>query len=221
MIATGSRPRVPTGIGLDDVPYLTNETIFALTALPSRLIVMGGGPIGLELGQAFARLGSAVTVLHSGDRLLEKEEPEVGDLMAGILAGEGLDVRLGCETTQVAREAGGIVVHLTGPAGERARCEGTRSWSRRAGSPGSRAWASRCSASPTVPQVWPSTGACAPRPPGSSPPATSPGAISSPTWPPTRGGSPGRTRPGGGRRPTSRVVPWVSLSSIRRSRASG
>ncbi len=84
VIATGSRPRVPTGIGLDDVPYLTNETIFALTALPSRLIVMGGGPIGLELGQAFARLGSAVTVLHSGDRLLEKEEPEVGDLLAGI-----------------------------------------------------------------------------------------------------------------------------------------
>jgi pyruvate/2-oxoglutarate dehydrogenase complex dihydrolipoamide dehydrogenase (E3) component len=117
VIATGSDPFVPPGIGLEDVPHLTNETVFSLTELPRRLVVLGGGPIGLELGQAFGRLGSEVTVLHNGDQLLAKEEPEVGALVADILAGEGLDVRLGCLATGVSRDSGKTAVRYSGPDG--------------------------------------------------------------------------------------------------------
>ncbi|MDX6645211.1 MAG: hypothetical protein QOK40_938, partial [Miltoncostaeaceae bacterium] len=82
VIATGSDPAVPAGIGLESVPHLTNQTVFGIPALPARLAVLGGGPIGLELGQAFARLGSEVTVLHSGSQLLPREDPDVGALVA-------------------------------------------------------------------------------------------------------------------------------------------
>jgi pyruvate/2-oxoglutarate dehydrogenase complex dihydrolipoamide dehydrogenase (E3) component len=117
VVATGSDPAVPAGIGLEAVPYLTNETVFSLTELPERLVVLGGGPIGLELAQAFGRLGSRVTVLHSGDQLLAKEDPEVGALVAELLAGEGIDVRLRTVATGVAREDGAIGVRADGPDG--------------------------------------------------------------------------------------------------------
>ncbi len=123
VIATGSDPAVPGGIGLEDVPFLTNETIFSLTELPARMVVLGGGPIGLELGQAFGRLGSAVTVLHSGDRLLAKEEPEVGELVAELLTGEGLEVRLGARASAVSREDGEIVVRHSGPGDQTVRAD--------------------------------------------------------------------------------------------------
>ncbi len=118
VIATGSDPSIPEGIGLEGVPHLTNETVFALAELPPRLVVLGGGPIGLELGQAFGRLGSEVTVLQSGDRLLAKEDSEVSALVADILAGEGIDVRLGSRATEIRREGAGVVVRHRGPAGE-------------------------------------------------------------------------------------------------------
>ena len=118
VIATGSDPFVPPGIGLEAVPHLTNESVFSLTALPSRLVVLGGGPIGLELGQAFGRLGSRVTVLHSGERLLAKEDPEVGALVAELLAGEGLDVRLGARADAIARDDDGITVRYSGQDGQ-------------------------------------------------------------------------------------------------------
>jgi pyruvate/2-oxoglutarate dehydrogenase complex dihydrolipoamide dehydrogenase (E3) component len=109
---------VPPGIGLESVPYLTNETVFSLTELPRRLVVLGGGPIGLELGQAFGRLGSEVTVLHSREQLLAKEDPEVSALVADLLAGEGLDVRLGARASGVSREGGDILVRQQAPGGE-------------------------------------------------------------------------------------------------------
>lgn len=118
VVATGSDPAVPAGIGLEDLPYLTNETVFSLTELPERLVVLGGGPIGLELAQAFGRLGSSVTVLHRGDQLLAKEDPEVGGLVAEILAQEGVDVRLRTLATGVAREDGALAVRAEGPEGE-------------------------------------------------------------------------------------------------------
>ena len=118
VIATGSDPLIPAGIGLEAVPHLTNETIFSLTALPRRLVVLGGGPIGLELGQAFARLGSAVTVLQGGDRLLAKEEPEISALVAARLAAEGLDVRLGTRASAIVRDGDGALVRHAGPGGE-------------------------------------------------------------------------------------------------------
>ena len=117
VIATGSDPDVPTGIGLEQVPYLTNETIFELRSLPRRLVVLGGGPIGLELGQAFSRLGSEVTVLHREARLLQKEEPEVGDLVADLLRAEGVQIHLAATVTWVARTAAGIEVQATGQDG--------------------------------------------------------------------------------------------------------
>ena len=118
VIATGSDPSVPAGVGLERVPYLTNETIFSLTALPSRLVVLGGGPIGLELGQAFARLGSRVTVLHRGGRLLSKEEPEISALVLDRLTGEGMDIRLGCRASAVLRHDREIVIRATGREGD-------------------------------------------------------------------------------------------------------
>lgn len=118
VIATGSDPAIPSGIGLEDVPHLTNETIFSLAALPSRLVVLGGGPIGLELGQAFARLGSRVTVLHRGGRLLSKEEPEVASLVLDRLTSEGLDIRLGSHASTVLRDGGEIAIRSRGPEGE-------------------------------------------------------------------------------------------------------
>jgi pyruvate/2-oxoglutarate dehydrogenase complex dihydrolipoamide dehydrogenase (E3) component len=119
VIATGSAPAIPPGVGLKDVPHLTNETIFTLTALPRRLLVLGGGPLGLELGQAFARLGSEVTVLHRGARLLSKEEPEVAEMVAGHLADEGLDIRLGVRETTFRRDGDGVFARYGGIGGDR------------------------------------------------------------------------------------------------------
>jgi pyruvate/2-oxoglutarate dehydrogenase complex dihydrolipoamide dehydrogenase (E3) component len=117
-VATGSDPFVPPGIGLEDVGYLTNETVFSITELPRRLVVLGGGPMGLELGQAFGRFGSRVTVLHGETRLLTKEDPEVADLVAAILADEGLDCRLSTQATGVSRDDGALAVRFRGPGGE-------------------------------------------------------------------------------------------------------
>ncbi len=118
VVATGSDPAVPEGIGLEDVPHLTNETVFSLTELPDRMVVLGGGPIGLELAQAFGRIGSRVTVLQRGGQLLAKEDPEVAALVAEILAGEGIDVRLRTTAAGVARRDGAIAVRAAGPEGE-------------------------------------------------------------------------------------------------------
>ncbi|MGD9570900.1 MAG: NAD(P)/FAD-dependent oxidoreductase [Thermoleophilia bacterium] len=118
VVATGSAPAVPDGLGLEGVPHLTNETVFSLTELPRRLIVLGGGPIGLELGQAFARLGSDVTVLHRGERLLAKEDPEVGDLVGRLLAGEGMAIRLGVREVTFLRHETGVAARYADDDGE-------------------------------------------------------------------------------------------------------
>lgn len=118
VIATGSDPFVPPGIGLEGVPHLTNETIFSLTELPRRLVVLGGGPIGLELGQAFGRLGSEVTILHSGAQLLPREEPEIGAFVRERLCSEGLRIRLASRPADVSLDAGEVVVLSVGPDGD-------------------------------------------------------------------------------------------------------
>lgn len=82
IIATGARPAVPPVEGLRDVDYLTNESVFSLPSLPPRLAVLGGGAVGCELAQGFARLGSAVTVVEAEDRVLPGEEPEASDVVA-------------------------------------------------------------------------------------------------------------------------------------------
>jgi pyruvate/2-oxoglutarate dehydrogenase complex dihydrolipoamide dehydrogenase (E3) component len=92
IIATGARAAVPDIPGLAEVGYLTNETVFSLTELPRRLIVIGGGPIGCELAQAFRRFGSHVTLIQRGQWLLPKDEPEAAVLVARQLTREGISV---------------------------------------------------------------------------------------------------------------------------------
>jgi pyruvate/2-oxoglutarate dehydrogenase complex dihydrolipoamide dehydrogenase (E3) component len=101
VLATGSRPAIPPIDGLSTARYLTNETVFELQHLPERLLVLGGGAVGLELAQAFRRLGSRVTVLEAADRLLPQDEPEAGETIAQVLAREGIDLRLSVNATAV------------------------------------------------------------------------------------------------------------------------
>ncbi|MCC5857580.1 MAG: mercuric reductase [Ectothiorhodospiraceae bacterium] len=106
VIATGSRPVAPPIPGLEAVDYLTNETVFAEKRLPERLAVLGGGPIGLELAQAFQRLGSQVTVLEMAPQILPREDPEIAASLRDALIAEGLDVRTGVTVDRVDGEAG-------------------------------------------------------------------------------------------------------------------
>jgi pyruvate/2-oxoglutarate dehydrogenase complex dihydrolipoamide dehydrogenase (E3) component len=92
LIATGSRAVVPDVPGLTEARWFTNEAAFSLTELPRRLLVIGGGPVGCELGQAFARLGSRVTLAARGGRLLPRDEAAAADVLAGVLRGEGVEV---------------------------------------------------------------------------------------------------------------------------------
>ncbi|MGV9010020.1 dihydrolipoyl dehydrogenase family protein [Brevundimonas sp.] len=118
IVATGSRAAVPTIPGLDRLPYLTNETIFALTERPSRLIVVGGGPIGVELGQAFRRLGSDVVIVEAAD-ILSREDPEASRVVLDQLRADGVEL---CPGTRVVHAEGGaraLVLTVEGPDGER------------------------------------------------------------------------------------------------------
>ena len=106
VIATGSRPAVPALPGLEAAGYLTNETIFdQLSELPARLAIIGGGPVGVELAQAFARLGSRVTVLSRSPRLLPREDPEVSLALQTFLEREGVVILKGATAQEVAPAA--------------------------------------------------------------------------------------------------------------------
>lgn len=93
-MATGSRPQPPAIPGLEEARALSTDSVWELRELPRRLVVLGGGPIGCELGQAFARLGSRVTIVELADRLLLKEEPRASELIASRLEADGVDVRV-------------------------------------------------------------------------------------------------------------------------------
>ena len=113
MIATGSRPLVPPIPGLDSVPVETNETIFALRECPEHLVVVGGGPIGIEMAQAHVRLGARVTVLE-GLTALGRDDPEAAALVKARLAAEGVTIREGARVERVEGRAGAIRVHVEG-----------------------------------------------------------------------------------------------------------
>jgi pyruvate/2-oxoglutarate dehydrogenase complex dihydrolipoamide dehydrogenase (E3) component len=104
IVATGSSPEIPAIPGLDGVPYFTNETIFDNREQLDHLIIVGGGPIGLELAQAYRRLGSRVTVLEAM-KALGKDDPELSDVVLGRLRAEGVEIR---EGALVERVTGGI-----------------------------------------------------------------------------------------------------------------
>jgi pyruvate/2-oxoglutarate dehydrogenase complex dihydrolipoamide dehydrogenase (E3) component len=111
VIATGSQPSVPAIPGLDGVFYLTNETVFANRELPQHLIVIGGGPIGIEMAQAHARLGARVTVLDVGP-LLPRDDPELAACLAERLSAEGVTTRPQIEITGIERDEEAIHVDL-------------------------------------------------------------------------------------------------------------
>ncbi len=111
VIATGSRPLVPPIPGLDQVPYLTNETLFDLRDQPDHLLIIGGGPIGLEMAQAHVRLGSQVTVIEA-DRALPKDDPETAAVVIEALEKEGVRIVQGAMATAVRGEAGAIEVEI-------------------------------------------------------------------------------------------------------------
>jgi len=101
VIATGARAAVPTVPGLAEAGYLTNETVFTLTTRPGRLVVIGGGPIGCELAQAFRRLGSEVVVVDRCEHLLSRDDPDAGAIVRERLVAEGVDLVLGAAILRV------------------------------------------------------------------------------------------------------------------------
>src|SRR5262252_4758753 len=116
VIATGSSPALPPIAGLEAVPYLTNETVFDLTTRPQHLIVIGAGAIGLELAQAFRRLGCAVTVLEAAEPLA-REDAECAAIVLDALAREGVVVRSNVSIARLER-AGAKIKALIGAGGE-------------------------------------------------------------------------------------------------------
>jgi len=117
IVATGSSPAVPPIPGLDTVSYFTNEDIFDLTEAPTHLIVVGGGPIGMEMAQAHRRLGAQVTVLE-GMKALGKDDPELTALVLDAVREDGVDIREGAKVSKVSGSAGNISVTIETDAGE-------------------------------------------------------------------------------------------------------
>ena len=115
IVSTGSSPTLPPVAGLAEVPYWTNETVFSQRTLPDRLVVLGGGPIGLEMAQAFQRLGSRVTVVEFMDQILGPEDSDIADILSSRLEGEGMKIL--SSTKAVKAESSGSTIRLTvGPA---------------------------------------------------------------------------------------------------------
>ncbi len=112
VLATGSRTAVPPIPGLEEAGFRTHEDVWELERLPASMLVLGGGPIGMEMAQSFARLGSRVTLAESGDRLLKREDPEVVEVLRRALVREGVDVRLGTRVEAVRAEGGERVATL-------------------------------------------------------------------------------------------------------------
>ncbi len=112
VIATGGRAAAPPIPGLDKVPYLTNESIFSLTELPRRLGIIGGGPIGCEMAQAFARFGSEVHLFEHSERLLSREDPDASSIVEKSLRDDGVHLHLGVEVKSVESSADGIQLRV-------------------------------------------------------------------------------------------------------------
>ena len=121
VIATGTRPFVPPIDGLGDVPFFTNETFFdEQDGAPDSLIVLGGGPIGCEMGQVMSRLGVRVTILTDVRRLLPRDDHEASAVLSEAFAAEGIDVVTGCRVTSFRRDPGGTIsAEMDGDCGER------------------------------------------------------------------------------------------------------
>lgn len=107
VIATGATPQVPPIPGLEDVPFLTNETLFSLTERPAHLLILGGGPIGMEMAQAYRRLGARVTVIEAA-RALGREDPDCAAVVLRRMRAEGVEIVEGAQVQSVQGQAGAI-----------------------------------------------------------------------------------------------------------------
>jgi pyruvate/2-oxoglutarate dehydrogenase complex dihydrolipoamide dehydrogenase (E3) component len=123
VVAAGAQPFIPPLPGLDDVGYVTSDTLWdefaRLDAPPARLVVLGGGPIGCELAQGFARLGSKVIQIEMAERILGREDEEVSDLARQALVSDGVDVLTGHKALRCEREGEDKFIVVAGPDGER------------------------------------------------------------------------------------------------------
>ena len=117
-INTGGRPSTPKVEGLDGIDHLDSTSIMELDQLPEHLLVMGGGYIGIEFGQMFRRYGSRVTIVHRGERVLTREDPDVADEIAGILREDGIALLLNSEVARIGRNGDLIRVTAHTPEGE-------------------------------------------------------------------------------------------------------
>lgn len=113
IVATGSRAVIPAIEGLEEVGYITHDGLFERPNLPKSLIFIGGGPIAIEMAQAFARFGTRVVVLQKGARILPKEESEISDLILSLLRNEGVTVHLNAEIARVETGESQKTVHFT------------------------------------------------------------------------------------------------------------
>lgn len=117
LLATGSRPAIPAVEGLREAGFLTSETVFTLDRAPESVVTIGGGPVAIELAQAFRRLGVPVTVLERGPRILPRDEPALVEILTRVLREEGVEIVVDAEVRRVTIEDGRKVVHA-----------GSRSW---------------------------------------------------------------------------------------------
>ncbi len=114
VIATGSDPAIPPIEGLAEAGYWTNREATQLREVPADVVVLGGGPVGIELGQMLRRYGAAVTIVQAAERLIDREDPAVGELIAEALRAEGVELRLGSRARAVRRDGERRVVELEG-----------------------------------------------------------------------------------------------------------
>jgi len=118
IVATGGRAAKPPVPGLDQAGFLTNETVFSLTRLPRRLAVVGAGPIGCELAQTFRRLGSEVSMVSHGPRILPKDDPDAAAILDGRLRREGIRLELGARLVRAASNAEGKTIFFERDGGD-------------------------------------------------------------------------------------------------------
>ncbi len=112
VVATGSDPKVPPIPGLGAVPFWTNREATTLQEIPGRAVLLGGGPVGIELGQMLVRFGAEVVLVHSAPRLMDREELRVGELLKAGFEADGVDVRVGRRAVAVQRDGPGVRVDL-------------------------------------------------------------------------------------------------------------